>query len=392
MTTNNLTGTITKPANTNVYFEYVGSEPGLLGLEIPYAPTVTPSSISQNTITTLSYYVSNPDNMAYAGRRYKLYNVDVLVDTFNPLEDTHTYVFSNVNISTPGTITLTIKDETNISYTVTSFSVSVIPSGYSFSYTPIELYSPTGIFDLSYTDQYYQIFSPGNTYTLKDSRNNILDTATVDASSDTIVFLNASSAPFQYGPNTLQIYDGTTLVGNPITVNVVCFLEGTRILCFDKRSSSPKYIPIEKLKPGTLVKTRTSGFVPIKLIGHSTIQNPGTEKRICDSLYKCSKTHYPELIDDLYITGNHSVLVPELSEKQVRDCGTIYMTEGMYRLPAWIDSRTERFREPGVFRIWHFALESHDYYMNYGIYANGLLVESTSLRFMNELSGMKLVN
>jgi hypothetical protein len=99
---------------------------------------------------------------------------------------------------------------------------------------------------------------------------------------------------------------------------------------------------------------------------------------------------------DLFITGNHSVLVPELSEKQrdelIRDCGDIYMTEGMYRLPAWMDKRSERFREPGVFRIWHFALENHDYYMNYGVYANGLLVESTSLRFMNELSGMNLID
>jgi hypothetical protein len=37
------------------------------------------------------------------------------------------------------------------------------------------------------------------------------------------------------------------------------------------------------------------------------------------------------------------------------------------------------------------ALENDDYYMNYGIYANGLLVETCSKRFMKELSSMTLL-
>jgi hypothetical protein len=96
------------------------------------------------------------------------------------------------------------------------------------------------------------------------------------------------------------------------------------------------------------------------------------------------------LIGDLYITGNHSILVHELSEKQRAELGeNVYTTEGEYRLPAWLDMRAERFRESGEFRIWHFALEHHDYYMNYGIYANGLLVETSSKRYMRELSNME---
>jgi hypothetical protein len=42
--------------------------------------------------------------------------------------------------------------------------------------------------------------------------------------------------------------------------------------------------------------------------------------------------------------------------------------------------------------IWHIALENDDYYMNYGIYANGLLVESCSKRYLKELSKMEIVN
>jgi len=384
---------LSKTANVNAFFEPTFY--GAVALKIPYAPTVTPASINQNEPTVVSYYVSNPDLMAYVGRKYCLYYNSTLIDTFYPKADTHTYIF-NVNTPEAGKLTVNIKDETNnFVYTVVSFQLTVIPIGFNYFYTPIRLYSPTGVFDLSYSDQYVQIFTSGITYSLKDSNNNVLQTATVEGPSYSITFQNAPSTTLRYGPNTLQIYDGTTMVGNPIYISAVCFREGTRILCMDKRTSKPKYIPIEKMKPGTLVKTLHSGFVPVKLIGHSTICNSDTETRMRDSLYKCSKSNYTELIDDLYITGNHSILLRELSDKNhddlMRECGGIYMTEDRYRLPAFLDKRAERFREPGIYRIWHFALENNDYYMNYGVYANGLLVESTSLRFMNELAKMDLV-
>jgi hypothetical protein len=49
-----------------------------------------------------------------------------------------------------------------------------------------------------------------------------------------------------------------------------------------------------------------------------------------------------------------------------------------------VDERTTVYEVAGVHKIYHFALENEDYYMNYGVYANGLLVESTSKRFMDE--------
>jgi hypothetical protein len=41
--------------------------------------------------------------------------------------------------------------------------------------------------------------------------------------------------------------------------------------------------------------------------------------------------------------------------------------------------------------IYHIALENDDYYMNYGVYANGLLVETCSKRYLKELSRMELI-
>jgi hypothetical protein len=58
---------------------------------------------------------------------------------------------------------------------------------------------------------------------------------------------------------------------------------------------------------------------------------------------------------------------------------------------VYLDSRAEKYNKTGSFKIWHVALDNNSYYGNYGIYANGLLVESTSKRYLKELSGMKLI-
>ena len=173
-----------------------------------------------------------------------------------------------------------------------------------------------------------------------------------------------------------------------------CFREGTKILCLNSQMKE-EYIPIENIRKGHLVKTSLNGFVPVCIIGKSVISNPGVNDRIKNRLYKCSKSKYPQLFEDLYITGCHSILVDELSdsqrEKTLNALGDIFVTDRKYRLMAYLDYRSEPYTEQGKYTIWHLALEHDDYFMNYGIYANGLLVESTSKRYMKELSGMKLI-
>jgi hypothetical protein len=175
---------------------------------------------------------------------------------------------------------------------------------------------------------------------------------------------------------------------------IPCFKEGTKILCLTPQMKE-EYIPIENIRKGHLVKTSLNGFVPVCMIGKSGISNPGGDERIKNRLYKCSKTKYPELFEDLYITGCHSILVNQLSEsereKTMEALGDIFITDRKYRLMAYLDERSEPYTETGRYTIWHMALENNDYFMNYGIYANGLLVESTSKRYMKELSGLKLI-
>jgi hypothetical protein len=71
--------------------------------------------------------------------------------------------------------------------------------------------------------------------------------------------------------------------------------------------------------------------------------------------------------------------------------GNVYVTDKHYRLIACADEKADPFNKEGFMNIYHIALEHNDYYMNYGIYANGLLVESCSKRYLTELSNMRIL-
>ena len=112
-----------------------------------------------------------------------------------------------------------------------------------------------------------------------------------------------------------------------------------------------------------------------------------------DQLYKCSFDHFP-VFEDLVITGCHSILVDEFKEgereKTIECVKNVYITDKKYRLPTGVDERTTAYETPGNYIIYHFALKNDDY-MNYGVYANGLLVETCSKRYLTELYNMVMV-
>ena len=171
-----------------------------------------------------------------------------------------------------------------------------------------------------------------------------------------------------------------------------CFLEGSTILC--QIDGVEKYLPVEQLKKGTLVKTSLDGYKSVVLLGKGTIQNPDNNERTENRLYKCSTSNYPQLKDDLYITGCHSILEFPITETQKEDTikylGRLFITDKKYRLMACLDERAEPWNSKGVYTIWHFALENSDDKMNYGVYANGgLLVETCSIIFLKQKSNME---
>ena len=171
---------------------------------------------------------------------------------------------------------------------------------------------------------------------------------------------------------------------------ITCFKEDTKIL------TDKGYVPVQDLRKGDLVKTLLHNYVAIVMIGKKEIYHPATKARIKDQLYKCSNNKYPEIFEDLIITGCHSILVDEFSSEKERERSIevntdIFLTDNNYRLPACVDERASVYETEGTYNIYHFALEHDDYYMNYGVYANGLLVETCSKRYVKEVANMTLI-
>ena len=201
--------------------------------------------------------------------------------------------------------------------------------------------------------------------------------------------------------NTLQpMLNGDNVVGpfsllDIIDTPVPCFKADTKIL------TQEGYKPIQELRKGDLIKTLRDGYKPIVLIGKRDIYHYQYNNATIDvaenenSLYRCSLQNYPELFEELIITGTHSILVDDLTalqrEKTIKVLSKIYVTDDKYRLPACVDERATIYEKSGTYTIYHLALEHENYYMNYGIYANGLIVETCSKRYLKEYSGMMLL-
>jgi len=203
----------------------------------------------------------------------------------------------------------------------------------------------------------------------------------------TITVLVTQAATSSYGPVTTPTVAGTIIVDfNPIP----CFKEGTQILTVDG------YRPIQELRKGDLLKTVNHGYVAINMIGCQVIYNR-KETILFDKIYKCTNETYPEIFEDLYITGLHAVLVDGLTDEQMTQIKCIYndsvhVTDDKYRLPVCFDERSILYETTDVEKvvIFHLALDHENENMNYGIYANGLLVETTSIGLIKE-SGLIMV-
>jgi hypothetical protein len=290
----------------------------------------------------------------------------------------------------------TFDTQGNLYITSYGSGVYMYPAGSTFSSTPSLFISSTNKYSVILYNSVFKIF-----YVQKLGTTNNLD---VYSDTGSLIKSNyVSNVPLggtNGSSNTSQlccdskgnIYYGHGIGGNPVLYTItpiVCFKKDTQILTLSG------YKLIQDLKKGDLVKTLKHGYVPIYKIGFSEMEHICSQERVKDQLYKCSPDNYPEVFEDLVLTGCHGILVDAFySDKQKQQSielnGDLYITDNKYRLPVCLDERASVYETPGKYTIYHMALEHDDYYMNYGIYANGLLVESTSKRFM-ETTKMTLV-
>ncbi len=167
----------------------------------------------------------------------------------------------------------------------------------------------------------------------------------------------------------------------------ICFHKGTKILCYI--DNKEVQVPVEKLYKGVLVKTYQHGYRPIDIIKNNTFT---LGKENDEGMYKMKKTE--SMLADLEMTGLHSILVDESDPRYADQIKRFEVTNEKFKRPwGWhIDGKfrltsnsCEQFEKMPVidYTIYSFALDNEQ--MQYGIWANGVLVESTSHRYLKML-------
>ena len=181
---------------------------------------------------------------------------------------------------------------------------------------------------------------------------------------------------------------GTGSAGTSTSVNPICFNEGTKILCLNNQLEE-EYVPIENLRKGDLVKSFKHGYRKIDLIRNSYLFNNPNIWNQC--MYKMVKTEENGLLEDLIVTGGHSILVDDLGEHAEENNelfsgeGGTPIIDGKYLLLASVSKDFQKMLDDEIYVYYHFILENNgDLEERFGVWGNGVLTETPSKKnFIN---------
>ena len=153
----------------------------------------------------------------------------------------------------------------------------------------------------------------------------------------------------------------------------VGFLEGTKITCQTPVGTEVQ-ANVETLRRGDLVKTLNNKFLPVKCSSFITLNTPYSSDYGC--LYQMSDP-------SLCLASRQCTLVDQISDETrlriISSLGYYNLADGMNKIPAFLDPRFAVVEQSHDLNVWFFSLEAGDKDQTYGIYANGILVESVSL-------------
>ena len=171
-----------------------------------------------------------------------------------------------------------------------------------------------------------------------------------------------------------------SLTNDSELLDPVCFVKGTKILCF--ANDSEVYIPIEELTKDHYVKTYEHGYKKILFIKQfsliNTTRRPMTKKEKINKIYKLAKEDYEVLFEDLYVNGGHSILVDTLTEEENRI--NLKLFKGYkkigdkIKLLTYINQKAIPINDDFRYEMYHISTGEEE-----GIYANGILTESFNL-------------
>jgi hypothetical protein len=199
-------------------------------------------------------------------------------------------------------------------------------------------------------------------------------------------YKNASNAWVSV-PSSATTFSITEVLYNHPQNNVPCFNQGTKILCLNKNSVE-EYVPVENLRKGDLVKTYLHGYKKIKAIGVNRFVNDPSTYRKC--MYVMKKEKNADLIEDLTVTGDHSILIDNVRQEEIMEMRRRLAREeriGPKRLVmSSISNQFEKQTDVSEYTYYHFCVEDDNcIHRKFGVWSNGILSEIPSSSEFNLL-------
>jgi hypothetical protein len=164
-----------------------------------------------------------------------------------------------------------------------------------------------------------------------------------------------------------------------------CFNEGTKILCMNNQLKD-EYIAIEKLQIGDFVKTYKHGYRRVSKVITGSFRNNPKKWNMC--MYKMAKTPSDGLIEDLIVTGGHSILVDDISEEEQKRYDKMGIPsfskstiDNKHLLLSCCSDQFTPMQDNNRYNYYHLLLENNDdEEERFGIWANGILTETPNVK------------
>jgi len=168
-------------------------------------------------------------------------------------------------------------------------------------------------------------------------------------------------------------------------IPLLCFDESTEILCLNENLEEV-YLPISKLNVGSFVKSYQHGFRRILAIYKNALINDINDFRSCMFLMPKNEN----MTKDLIITGGHSILVDDMTESEFKKNSEYFNNtnpkiDDKQLLLAAASEKFTALENNNEYTFYNFCLENDsDDESRYGVWANGVLVETPSKQFLKE--------
>ena len=248
---------------------------------------------------------------------------------------------------------------------------------------------------VTYGDGYFvALSSSGSGNRVMTSPDGITWTLQTSSANNNWISVAYSSTLTKFVTITGDSVSNNVMVG---TITTPCILGGMKILTVFKLINNTdyneKYVLIENLQIGDLIKTHNGKIIPVKYIGFLNIIN-SYNTNFNKQLYRYSKQQFDFLTDDLIVTGGHSRLVESLTDEEIKLSknyrNELCKIDNYYLLLSCIDSGAEVYNDLENFTVYNISLESDNLDENFGIFSNGMLIESCGINYLKKYMQLKV--